>query len=128
MNLLATWHVSPSAVIGHSSGEIAAAYAAGALNLEDAIITAYYGGHICKEPQNRGGMAAVGMGKEELAKYLLPGISIACENSGLSVTISGDSDVLETVMSNIKAHKPNVLVKSLQIGIAYHSRESHVTF
>ena len=72
-----------------------------------------------------GGMVAVGMGKEDVAKYLVPGVRIACENSGSSVTLSGDLDILENIMSTIKVQMPDVLVRRLQVEMAYHSRKYH---
>ena len=128
IKLLASWSIIPSAVVAHSSGEIAASYAAGALTLKEAIITAYYRGYVCKSPQKIGGMAAIGMGKEEVSKYLVRGVRIACENSISSVTLSGDVDILENVMSAIKTQLPDVLVRKLQVDMAYHSRESRLKF
>ena len=124
VDLLATWSIVPSAVVGHSSGEIAASYAAGALTLKEAIIAAYYRGYVCKTPKRTGGMAAVGMGKNEVSTYLVQGVQLACENSVSNVTISGDLESLETVMSRIKEQNPDVLVRKLQVEMAYHSRES----
>lgn len=73
-------------------------------------------------------MAAIGMGKEEVSKYLVRGVRIACENSISSVTLSGDVDILENVMSAIKTQLPDVLVRKLQVDMAYHSRESRLKF
>lgn len=124
VDLFATWSIAPSAVVGHSSGEIAASYAAGVLTSAEAIIAAYYRGYVCKSPQRIGGMAAVGMGKEKVGKYLVRGVRVACENSGSNVTLSGDLDTLEGVMSKIKAEMPDILVRKLQVEMAYHSRKS----
>lgn len=99
VDLLATWSITPSAVVGHSSGELAAAYAAGALSAKDAIVAAFYRGQVCKTTEETGGMAAVGLGKEDVSPYLASGVRIACENSGSNVTLSGDLEVLEEVMS-----------------------------
>lgn len=121
--MLATWSITPSAVVGHSSGEIAAAYAAGALSAKDAIIAAFYRGHVCKTAKKTGGMAAVGLGKEDVTPYLDSGVRIACENSGASVTLSGDLEVLENVMSKVKEARPDILVRKLQVEMAYHSRK-----
>ena len=125
VNLLATWDIKPSAVVGHSSGEIAAAYAAGALTLGEAIIVAYYRGYVCKTAQRVGGMAAVGMGKTQASSYLTPGVRVACENSASSVTLSGDLDALERVISEIKGQEPDAFVRKLQVEMAYHSH--HMT-
>ncbi|KAH8802447.1 putative polyketide synthase [Xylogone sp. PMI_703] len=121
VDLLATWGITASAVVGHSSGEIGAAYAAGVLTSAEAVITAYYRGYVCKLAQKPGGMAAVGLGKEDIAKYLAPGVQIACENSISNVTISGDKEVLEGIISAIKEEMPHVLARKLQVEMAYHS-------
>lgn len=121
IDLLGDWGVTPSAVVGHSSGEIAAAYAAGALTTKEAITVAFYRGYVCKKPHKKGGMAAVGIGRDEVTPFLRPGVKIACENSASSVTLSGDLDILEDVMANVKEKRPNVLVRKLQVEMAYHS-------
>ncbi|RAH44629.1 KR-domain-containing protein [Aspergillus brunneoviolaceus CBS 621.78] len=95
VDLLAFWGVRPSAVIGHSSGEIAASYASGALTKSEAMTIAFYRGHVCKDAPQKGGMAAVGLGKTQVAQFLLPGVSIACENSPSGVTLAGDIDILD---------------------------------
>ena len=123
VDLLATWSINPSAVVGHSSGEPAAAYAAGALSAKDAVIVAFYRGLVCKTAKKRGAMAAVGLGREDVSPYLASGVRVACENSGSSITLSGDLVVLEKVMAKIKEAKPNVLVRKLQVEMAYHSRK-----
>ncbi|KAJ4302895.1 Mycolipanoate synthase [Kalmusia sp. IMI 367209] len=121
VDLLTSWDITPSAVVGHSSGELAAAYAAGALSAKDAVIAAFYRGQVCKTAKKIGGMAAVGLGRDEVRSYLLSGVRIACENSGSSVTISGDLEALEEVMSKIKEARPGVLCRKLQVKAAYHS-------
>lgn len=108
-------------MVGHSSGEIAAAYAAGALSKDGALITAYYRGFVCKNPWKAGGMAAVGLGKAEVLPLLAPGVGIACENSGSSVTLSGDADGLEKVMGVIKNQRENAFIRKLHVEMAYHS-------
>src|SRR5437762_6859665 len=79
VDLLATWDIKPSAVVGHSSGEIAAAYAAGALTKKEAIIAAFYRGYVCSQSRVAGGMAAIGLGRDEVIPYLTPGVRVACE-------------------------------------------------
>jgi acyl transferase domain-containing protein len=46
VDLLDSWGVRPSAVVGHSSGEISAAYAVGGLSKESALRVAYYRGFV----------------------------------------------------------------------------------
>lgn len=64
------------------------------------------------------------MGKVEVSRYLVQGVRIACENSISSVTLSGDLDILENIMTTIKQQHPDVLVRLLRVEMAYHSRES----
>ncbi|KAK8101460.1 hypothetical protein PG999_011834 [Apiospora kogelbergensis] len=125
VDLLRSFSVVPSAVVGHSSGEIAAAYAAGALSMQEAIIVAFYRGHVCTNHSatalNPGGMAAVGLGRDVVAPYLVSGVTIACENSADSVTVSGDVKPLEGVMNAIRNDHPKALVRRLVVDMAYHS-------
>jgi acyl transferase domain-containing protein len=122
-NLLSRWNVLPVATIGHSSGEIAAAYAAGSLTMRDAILLAYYRGAASGAQTRAGAMAAVGLGYDEVAKWLRPGVVIACENSPSSVTLSGDADALRSVLSTLQELHPQVFQRVLKVNKAYHSRE-----
>jgi acyl transferase domain-containing protein len=123
VNLLRSWGISPAAVIGHSSGEMAAAYAAGAITAEEAIIIAYYRGQVTRKVTSEGGMVAVGLGREEVTPFLTKGVVIACENSGSSVTLSGDQEALSSVCESIEGAIPDVFVRKLQVEMAYHSRK-----
>ena len=125
VDLLKTYNIKPEAVTGHSSGEIAAAYACGAITLSEAIIIAYYRGKVMLDVDpSLGGMAAIGLGPEHVQPYLLPGVVVGCENSPNSVTLTGDKDVLEAVIKKIKAENPEVLARALHVDRAYHSRET----
>ncbi|KAK3328126.1 polyketide synthase [Cercophora scortea] len=121
VNLLRSCNVHPSAVVGHSSGEIAAAYAAGALTAGAALAVAYYRGQVAKSQTRSGGMVAVGLSRDEVSGYLVPGVILACENSPSSVTLSGDSDVVDAVADRIRAARPDCLVRRLKVERAYHS-------
>ncbi|KAJ4255263.1 hypothetical protein NW757_004776 [Fusarium falciforme] len=121
VNLLRAWNISPSRVIGHSSGELAAAYASGAITAEEAIIGAYYRGLVTKEQTRPGAMAAVGFGREDVACFLTEGVTIACENSPASTTLSGDADKIDAVIAKIKESHPDVLARRLRVEMAYHS-------
>jgi len=123
VNLLRGWGVSPAAVVGHSSGEIAAAYATNAITAKEAIVVAYYRGQVTKNQTRAGGMAAVGMGRNEISPYLISGMRIACENSPRSVTLSGDVEQLDSIISKLKTECPNVFVRRLRVEMAYHSRK-----
>ncbi|KAK1624733.1 putative polyketide synthase [Colletotrichum phormii] len=121
VHLLRSWNVRPVAVVGHSSGEIAAAYAAGLLTLDAAIAAAYYRGQVTKEQLRSGAMAAVGLGPCAVKEYLETGVVVACENSGTSSTLSGDADALDSVLEKIKLGRPGCFVRKLKVDKAYHS-------
>ncbi|KAF4632900.1 hypothetical protein G7Y89_g5221 [Cudoniella acicularis] len=110
--------IKPAAVIGHSSGEIAAAYAAGGLSLKEAISVAFHRGAV---QTKRGAMAAIGLSWEETQKHLIPGVVLACDNFHKGVTISGDTDKLERVLADIKNLYPTILTSMLNVDRAYHS-------
>ena len=113
--------VEPTAVIGHSSGEIAAAYAAGAIEARDAIEIAFYRGYVTRLQSKSGSMAAIGMGAKDVHRYLQPGVIVACENSPRSVTISGDTEAVEAAVAKIKEAHPDMLARLLRVDKAYHS-------
>ncbi|KAK1139769.1 Type I Iterative Polyketide synthase (PKS) [Aspergillus melleus] len=121
INLFSTWGIRPRAVVGHSSGEIAAAYAAGAIPIESAIIIAYYRGQVAKSSTRLGGMVVVGLGPEIAKHYLVDGVVIACENSPQSVNLSGDKDKLDAVLETILTEHPDTFYRKLPVEVAYHS-------
>ncbi|KAH8900475.1 hypothetical protein GQ53DRAFT_862683 [Thozetella sp. PMI_491] len=127
VDLLASWNVSPTAVTSHSSGEIAAAYAVGALSFRDALGVAYFRGELAAKHQqfspSSGGMLAVGLGPKEILPWItskLAGrIVAACINSPNSVTLSGDLDAIEEVASQFA--EAGVFHRKLKVPMAYHS-------
>ena len=127
VNLLKTWGITPNAVVGHSSGEMAAAYAASAISQEAAIIASFYRGKATTLQTRLGGMAAVGLGRNEVASFLSDGVMVACENSPKSVTLSGDVKPLEDALKTIGEELPGTFARSLKVDVAYHSREYVLT-
>ena len=123
IDLLHKWGIKPAAVVGHSSGEIGAAYAAGAITAKEAILIAFFRGQasLCLGKVIRGGMAAIGLGRKDVTPYLRKGVTIGCENSPKSVTLTGDQDTLEDIMNSIRKEQPQVLVRALRVECAYHS-------
>lgn len=120
-----TWSVAPVAVVGHSSGEIAAACAAGLLSPEEAIKVAYFRGQACNtnEADKALSMLAVGLGPEEVQNYLSQSsekVQIACFNSPKSVTLSGDRPELEKIKDSISSD--GRFARMLQVDFAYHSQ------
>ncbi|OTA57978.1 polyketide synthase [Hypoxylon sp. EC38] len=125
VNLLRTWRVNPSAVVGHSSGEIAAAYAAGFLDIREAILTAYFRGFAVGKLTTQGTMIAVGLGPEAanqlILKLNLQGeLCVACINSPTSITLSGSQGGARRFLDEMQAKK--IFTRQLNTGgRAYHS-------
>ncbi|RDA82504.1 hypothetical protein CP532_4456, partial [Ophiocordyceps camponoti-leonardi (nom. inval.)] len=119
VDVLRSWKMEPQFVLGHSVGEIAAAYASGAITAEVAVAIAYFRG--LSMPSRSGSMAALGLGTDEAAAFLEPGVVVACENSQDSVTISGDTDKVRQVLRRVKEQRPDVLSRLLHVEKAFHS-------
>lgn len=125
-NLLIKYGVKPCAAVGHSSGEIAAAYVAGSLTMSEAIVCSYLRGLAIERQKSprKGCMAAVGMSQERASSYLIEGVQVACVNSPSSVTLSGDADAVQQVMESIKSQDAEAFVRKLRVDVAYHSGET----
>ncbi|KAH9815752.1 Polyketide synthase protein [Teratosphaeria destructans] len=116
-----------AAVVGHSSGEISAAYAAGYLSARDAIRVAYYRGFHSTLARGadgrRGKMMAVGMGLPQalaLCDYVgRERLKVAASNSLTSCTLAGDDDVVET--AKLRLDREGVFARILAVDTAYHS-------
>jgi acyl transferase domain-containing protein len=128
VNLLRNWGIQPESVAGHSSGEIAAAYAAGAISMDVAIILSYYRGKVTKTQAGPGMMASVSLGKFDVDPYLEKGVVVACENSPRSATLSGIRDVLGRILDRISSDHPDVVCKFLPLNVAYHSGEIYHSY
>lgn len=109
--------------MGFSSGELAAAYASGAITSAEAIIGAYYRGLVTKQQTCSGGMAAVGLGQRDVTPYLTKDVEIACENSPETTTLAGDEIAISALLDKIRAAHPDILAARLRIELPYHSCE-----
>nr|AAR85531.1 polyketide synthase [Didymella maydis] len=126
IDMLSDWDIQPKSVTGHSSGEIGAAYAAGALKLEDAMLVAYARGLAMSDLSTKGpkgAMVAVGMDRQEL-NLILVGLKsgkavIACSNSPKSFTVSGDKCALDELQGALRQR--GVYNRRLNVEVAYHS-------
>src|SRR5213078_3694321 len=65
-----SWGVLPEAIVGHSVGEVSAAYVSGALSLEDAILVSYHRSRLQQKAAGRGGMMAVGLSANQADEML----------------------------------------------------------
>jgi acyl transferase domain-containing protein/surfactin synthase thioesterase subunit len=122
VSLWQSWGIQPSAVVGHSLGEVAAAYTAGALSLEAAIQVVYHRGRLMQQGTGHGKMAAVELSLAEAEARLVPYVdrlAIAAINSPTSVVLSGEPEALESVLSDLQ--QENIFTKLLPVNYAFHS-------
>ncbi|EFR00806.1 lovastatin nonaketide synthase [Nannizzia gypsea CBS 118893] len=123
VDLLRSWKILPTATIGHSSGEIAAAYAASFLTQSDAIKLAYVRGLSSAAISKQGAMMAAGLSEDDAQIYLekVPQGSavVACVNSPSSVTLSGDVDAINQLEALISSD--GKFARKLKVATAYHS-------
>ncbi len=117
-----SWGIKPDAVVGHSVGEVAAAYVSGALSLKAAVRVVFHRGRCMELASAHGRMLAVGLPLAEIDR-LLEGkedrISIAAINSPTSISLSGDSEALEEIAQALE--RQEVFCRFLQVNYAFHS-------
>ena len=130
VDLLNHWNVKPSAVVGHSSGEIAAAYCAGHVSFETAMTVAWLRGQVSgtvARKNSKGSMMAVSVGGDLLQarlQQLTTGkVIVACWNSPKACTVSGDSDAVDELFEQLKADQ--ISCTKLAIDCAYHSHHMY---
>ncbi|MFT9474452.1 type I polyketide synthase [Streptomyces sp. Mo3] len=129
VGLAAVWEsvgVVADVVVGHSGGEVAAAYVSGALSLEDAVrVVAVRSQIISGVLSGRGGMASVGLSEEEVVARLQEWdgrVEIGAVNSPSSVVISGDAEALGQALDALAADG----VSARRVAIDYASHTKHV--
>lgn len=113
------WGIQPAAIVGHSVGEVAAAYAAGVYSLEDALRVSFHRASLQARLAGRGAMAAVAMAAGEVEPHLVAGVTIAAINSKHATTIAGDHQAVAAVSAALTA--AGASVKELRVEVAYHS-------
>ncbi|WP_205877971.1 type I polyketide synthase [Mycobacterium camsae] len=117
--------VPPHAVIGHSQGEIAAAYVAGALSLEDAATVVAQRSRLLVQLSGAGGMASLALSLDR-AKELLTAwagrLNIAAVNGVSSIVVSGEVDAVAELVSRCEAEN----VRARRIDVDYASHSFHV--
>ena len=117
-----SWGVVPSAVIGHSVGELAAACVAGVLTLEDALRLTGVRARLMQSLPAQGSMTAILAGEARVRDFLAgrgDQLSIAAVNGPDSVVLSGASDVIEAACRDLAAH--GIETRPLQVSHAFHS-------
>ncbi|WP_256861156.1 acyltransferase domain-containing protein, partial [Streptomyces tsukubensis] len=117
--------VQPSAVVGHSQGEIAAACVAGGLSLEDgAKVVALRSQAIGRVLSGHGGMVSVALSREEVLTHLTrwdDRLSVAAVNGPGSVVVSGEPQALDELL--VLCERENIRARRVPVDYASHSAQ-----
>ena len=116
--------VLPDAVIGHSQGEIAAAYVAGALSLEDAARVVALRSRLLVELSGAGGMVSLACGQQRAETMLGEfddRLSIAAVNGISAVVVTGELDALDELVRRCESE--DVRARRIDVDYASHSAQ-----
>nr|WP_243793721.1 type I polyketide synthase [Saccharopolyspora gloriosae] len=116
---------APSAVVGHSQGEIAAAYVAGALSLDDAARVVALRSKALLALAGQGGMVSLAASGDRVAELIEPWsqrISVAVINGPSSVVVSGEPDALEELIADCERRE----IRARKVNVDYASHGPHV--
>ncbi|MDM1913407.1 SDR family NAD(P)-dependent oxidoreductase [Mycobacteroides abscessus] len=115
--------IRPTAVVGHSVGEVAAAYVSGALSLRDAATVSFHRSRLQAKTAGSGGMLAVGLDAEEAQRRAArfgSAVCVAAINSTAATTLSGDSAALQTLHDELAGD--GIFARMLHVEVPYHSQ------
>ncbi len=119
-----SWGIEPSKVVGHSVGEVAAAYVAGIYTMEDAVSVIYHRSRLQDQTGGNGKMVAVGLSAAEAKKAIgsyADKVQVAVINSPGMVTIAGDTEPLKKVIEPLE--EAGKFVRWLRIDYAFHTHQ-----
>ncbi|XP_030556630.1 fatty acid synthase [Drosophila novamexicana] len=122
-DLLKTLDIKADGIIGHSAGELGAAYMDGCLTAEQTVLAAYWRGKSILETPGlpQGKMAAVGLSWDEIGSHLPPDCYPVCHNSDNNCTVSGPVASMDATIQKLNAS--GVFVRAVESGgYAFHSR------
>lgn len=122
VRLFGAWGVKPAAVIGHSVGEVAAAYIAGALSLTEAVRVVVQRGRVMQASSGKGKMAVVRMTASAVFQDLAThrgAVSIAAINSPQSTVVSGDCAAIDALLASWTERGVGCVL--LPVNYAFHS-------
>ena len=117
-----SWGIKPDVVVGQSMGEVAAAYVAGALGLEDAVRVICRRSVLLKQMSGRGAMAAVELSLEQMETALAgyeDRLSVAVSNSPVSTVVSGEPAALAELLAKLQSR--DIFCRQIKVDVASHS-------
>ncbi len=116
--------IRPAAVVGHSVGEVAAAYISGTLSLPDAVKVIYHRSRLMQKATGFGRMASVELPLEETAQAIneFEGkLALGAHNSPTNTVISGEPEAMQLAVKKLEAK--GVFVRELKVNYAFHSQQ-----
>ena len=118
-----SWGIKPTAVVGHSMGEVASAYIAGSLSLDDAANIICTRSKLMKRCSGKGAMAVTELTMSEAEDFIkkYSGISIGVNNSPKSTVLSGNPDDIDSAIASLE--KKGVYCKKVNVDVASHSQQ-----
>ncbi|MHB2015736.1 MAG: type I polyketide synthase [Candidatus Xenobia bacterium] len=122
--MLRAWGVEPEVVVGHSVGEVAAAWASGSVSLKDAVHLVVNRGRVMERKSSRGRMLAVMASPEAVQPYLQEGVCVGAVNAPGSVTLSGASDAVAAVTQRLR--QAGFDCTEVRVEYAFHSAQLDV--
>ena len=114
-----SWGIEPTAIIGHSVGEVAAMYAAGVYSLDHALTIAFHRASLQAQLAGRGLMVAIDQPESAVRDHLIEGVDVAAVNGADATTLSGHPQALAIVSERWQA--AGASVRALRVEVAYHS-------
>ncbi len=117
-----SWGVKPDAVVGHSMGEVAAAYLAGVLDLAEAVRLIVLRGRLLQRAEGHGGMAAVELSEGDAADFLQRyegRLSVAAVNGPTAVVLSGEAAAVDDALHRLE--RQGTFCRKLRTQAAFHS-------
>jgi acyl transferase domain-containing protein len=120
--LLKSWGVRPSAVLGLSMGEAAAVYAAGILRLRDVLRIVASEAKVIELPMQAGRMVLIGADRERAAELAVElSLSIAVELSPRQTVLSGETGAVDRALA--RAREAGFWATAVPVPFAFHSPE-----
>ena len=124
VELWKSWGITPTRVVGHSVGEVAAAYCAGALSLQDTVRVIYHRSRLQDTTAGHGRMLAAGINPREAREMigdLADRVYITAINSPGLVTLGGDTAPLELIGERLE--REGRFMRWLKMNYAFHTHQ-----